>query len=260
MSRLDSLLNTILALLTLFVISAPSYSAQVSGQGTWETTLLGRDLDPGTPGFEAYYDTTLNITWLADANYSETSGYDANGQMFWFDAIGWIDHLNTTNLYGYNQWRLPDVVDVGNDGCNNSNNGTDCGYNVLTTDGTTVYSELASMWYDTLGNIPYVDTSGNANQPGWGPSNQGPFDPSIRADSIYSYWTGLGTHIEPGYIGTAWIFNTLFGYQSKTGERVDGFAWAVHPGDITAVPVPPAVWLLGSGLAAIAVRRKWRRV
>jgi hypothetical protein len=45
-----------------------SHAAAVSGQGTWETTLQGRDLDGNPATFEAYYDTDLNITWLANAN------------------------------------------------------------------------------------------------------------------------------------------------------------------------------------------------
>jgi hypothetical protein len=47
------------------------------------------------------------------------------------------------------------IMDVGNDGCNFDYVGTDCGYNVDTSK-----SELASMFYDTLGNLGYSDTSG----------------------------------------------------------------------------------------------------
>jgi hypothetical protein len=53
------------------VISFVPLSAQavgVSGQGTWETTLQGRDLDGNAATYEAYYYTTLDITWLADVN------------------------------------------------------------------------------------------------------------------------------------------------------------------------------------------------
>jgi hypothetical protein len=32
------------------------------------------------------YDTDLNVTWLQDANYAQTSGYDADGRMTWGDA------------------------------------------------------------------------------------------------------------------------------------------------------------------------------
>ncbi len=46
--------------------------------------------------------------------------------------------------------------------------GTDCGYNVDTSTG-----EMASLFYDTLGNIAFYDTSGNGPQAGWGLPTQG---------------------------------------------------------------------------------------
>jgi hypothetical protein len=50
------------------------------------------------------YDTDLNITWLADANYAKTSGYSATGLMDWVSAATWAGNL----VYGgYNDWRLP---------------------------------------------------------------------------------------------------------------------------------------------------------
>ena len=70
-----------LSLMLGFVSAANA--ASVSGQGTWKTTLQGRDLDGNLFTIEAYYDTALNITWLADANYAKTSGYDADGLMNW---------------------------------------------------------------------------------------------------------------------------------------------------------------------------------
>ena len=54
----------------LACVSATSYASGISGQGTWETSLLPRDLDGDLSTAEAYYDTDLNITWLADANYA----------------------------------------------------------------------------------------------------------------------------------------------------------------------------------------------
>ena len=50
------------------------------------------------------YDNVLKITWLADANYAKTSGYDADGRMNWSVANSWAANL----LYGgYDDWRLP---------------------------------------------------------------------------------------------------------------------------------------------------------
>jgi hypothetical protein len=49
------------------------------------------------------YDTVLDITWLQDAHYALTSGYDDDGYMTWYEAVEWADQL----VYaGFNDWRL----------------------------------------------------------------------------------------------------------------------------------------------------------
>ena len=54
------------------------------------------------------YSTDMNVTWLQDAKYARTSGYDADGLMNWYVAIHWADNL----IYeGYNDWRLPTYLD-----------------------------------------------------------------------------------------------------------------------------------------------------
>jgi hypothetical protein len=77
----------------------------VPGKGTWEATLQGRDLDgDASNGFEAYYDTTLNITWLADASYAKTSGASADGLMSRLQANKWAESID---VHGVQGWRLP---------------------------------------------------------------------------------------------------------------------------------------------------------
>lgn len=89
------------------------------------------------------YDTDQDITWLQDANYAMTSGYDNDGSMTWDQSVAWADSLS---YGGYNDWRLPTVMDSGNDGCTSN---SECGYiGGFDTSG----SELAYMWYDNLGN------------------------------------------------------------------------------------------------------------
>ena len=68
-----SLLLSAVCACALSSISIPTHAVGVSGQGTWETTLQGRDLDGNAATFEAYYDTVLDITWLADANAAGTT-------------------------------------------------------------------------------------------------------------------------------------------------------------------------------------------
>ena len=87
------------------------------------------------------YDDVLDITWLQDANYAMSSGYDTDGKMTWNEAIAWADQLS---FGGFNDWRLPMVspvnglafsTDWGFDGS------TDFGYNI-----TRPTSELMYMY------------------------------------------------------------------------------------------------------------------
>ena len=217
------------------------YAAPITGQGTWESTLQGRDLDGDLSTFEAYYDTTLDITWLADANY-------AGSPMEWVTANNWAANLNPYSS-GITGWRLPTTIDIGANGCNFAYTGTDCGFNVDTATG-----EMASLFYDTLGNLAYYDTSGNSPQPGYGLSNTGPFN-NIQSGP---YWSA--TEYAPDPYSAAWVFNMGSGAQTDGSIPNSYFAWAVHSGDVgvSAVPVPAAMWLFGSGLLGLlgVARRK----
>ncbi|MCP3869616.1 MAG: DUF1566 domain-containing protein [Gammaproteobacteria bacterium] len=231
---------------------------------------------------DAYYDTVLDITWLADANLaasnsfgltyganlgthlSDTSGVsgivNANGTMNWPGALHWIDAMNAfdsgTGYLGSNGWRLPTMLDTGTPGCNYSKSGgTDCGYNVQTGSASTIlteYSEMASLFYDTLGNLAYYDTAGNPDQSGWGLYNTGPFS-NLQSDF---YWSGL--EYAPNTDG-AWIFDFYDGYQDFDYKNLSDYAWAVQSGDVGAVPIPAAVWLFGSGLFGLIGAGRLRR-
>jgi len=233
----------VLCAVTLGFTALVSQAAPVSGQGTWETTLQGRDLDGNAATFEAYYDTTLDITWLADANAAGT-------RMTWADANAWAAGLNVNGITG---WRLPTMIDTGAPGCDFSfSGGTDCGENVQTgSAATTVYSEMASLWYDTLGNLAYYGTAGNPPQPGWGLTNTGPFS-NLQSNA---YWSGVEHAL---YTSEAWYFFTGTGLQSYLAKNFIIYGWAVRSGDVSAVPVPAAVWLFGSGLIGLLglARRK----
>src|SRR5438045_9149890 len=88
------------------------HALPISGQGTWETTLQARDVNHDGV-VDAYYDTALKVTWLADANLALTSGYDTHsppfalGAMTWNDANVWAQSLD---VFGVTGWRLPEAV------------------------------------------------------------------------------------------------------------------------------------------------------
>ena len=239
--RLPGTFGAYLLLLNFF--SPTAHAAAVSGQGTWESTLLARDFDGDTSTIEGWYDTVLNITWLADANAAVGSAYDTyspgSGLMNWTDANAWAASLDINGIIG---WRLPETVDIDSPGCSTSYTGvTGCGWNVDTSTG-----EMASMFYDTLGNLAYYDTAGNGNQPGWGLTNTGPFD-----NLIYdAYWSATPYGYNPAFTAV-FFFDFYDGDQNLTDKSYGKFAWAVHDGDVgttTVVPVPAVVWLFASGL------------
>jgi hypothetical protein len=206
------------------------------------------------------YDTTLNVTWLQDANYAMTTGYSASGRLTWGQATTWaanLSYYDSVRNVTYTDWRLPTYTGGANP--HYAYDGTDAGYNVNTTS-----SELAHLWYVDFQNKAYYDTSGNGPQAGWGLID----DLANTADeSLFTniqqgvYWTGTADTTTP--VGAAWAFVAIHGYQFIDYQyNNDYFAWAVRPGDVAAatqaVPEPMTSALVGLGLAGMAVARRRR--
>lgn len=248
----------------------PLSAAPVSGQGIWETTLQARYFD-GDASPDAYYDTVLGITWLANANAAAGSAADdggsaSDGRMTRTSATAWLAGLDAGGTTG---WRLPFMVDTLIAGCDYSFNGTDCGYNVQTMSGATVYGELAHLFHVTLGNQAFYTTTGSSPQPGWGLTNTGPFS-NVQP---YDHWSdtfyspslesqGLDPALFPP-VSLSWVFNFSLGRQNNgQSHGYEYHAWAVHAGDVGAVspvPVPPTIGLFASCLAGLIARVRTRR-
>jgi hypothetical protein len=160
--------------------------------------------------------------------------------------MAWAQDLTVA---GFDDWRLPTVIDTGAPGCAAIVfGGTDCGYNVNLATG-----ELARLWFASLGNTAFYDTSGN--QTGCSVSspycftNQSPFINALPSD-IFLYWSP--TEYAPLNI-SAWYFNVASGFQYAVLKEQTAHGWAVRS---AAVPEPGTLALFGIGLAGFGLARR----
>jgi hypothetical protein len=225
-------------------------AAGILASGAAQAALIDR-------GGGMLYDTVLDITWLQDANYAKTSGYDADGRMTWSDANVWAANL----VYGgYSNWRLASNTPVGaawNYGFS-YNGSTDVGVNI-----TSPHSELSYMYYVNLGLHGYYTPAG-AYDPTFGIYGNGTVGGQSNVGLVNNlqsdyYWSG--TAYAPNPAAYAWDFRPYDSFQDYNSQNNQFYAWAVRPGDVAAPSAAPepatlALTFAGLGLAGLARRRR----
>ena len=192
---------------------------------------------PGGTNYQAYYDSTTNLTWLANA--------DMNGAMSWSAANTWASGLDINGVTG---WTLPTTTQPDPTCSGQYNPGG--GFPVQGYGYNCTGSQMGNLFYNGLGGTAgnSITTSHNSN-----------YNDFSNVQSYY-YWSA--TEYAPD-TSNAWLFDfgnggQLYGYKSNSL-----YAWAVHSGDVgappvTGVPEPGVLGLMGMAIvgAGLAARRR----
>lgn len=159
------------------------------------------------------------------------------GSVNWFGAKAFVSYLNKINYGSSNTWTLPQLFN------NGSVRDMAVGYNK--TD-----SQFGQLYFNELGG-----TSG-----GNGCCYYSPFQAGVSLfsnEQVNAYWLNDERYdwAPPDFVGYpnyAYQFYTGAGYQGYYYKGIIlGYAWAVSPGHIAAVPLPGAVWLFFSGFIGV---------
>jgi len=221
----------------LMLTQANSYSGGASAYVAAVIAASGGKIND-TPNS---YDTpSYSGTYTLSASDFVTSG-TYSGTMSWFGAKAWVNYLNVTNYAGTNTWALPTTVD----------SDASWGYpNGASGNPSQSSSQMAQLFYGNLGQVAgsSITTTHNSSYA------------LFSQVQSYAYWSGAEYSAYPDW---AWYFGTYNGYQTNLNgfqgnypKNYDYYALAVSPGQVSAVPVPGAAWLLGSGLMGFAGLRR----
>ena len=169
------------------------------------------------------YDTVLDITWLQDANYALTSGYDDDGKMTWYEAVEWADRL----VYaGFDDWRLAS---------RSVSAGTPVGTVDYTQSLVNCHTESEEACRDNEYGYMFVYNLG------------GSLGDDLRGDQIsttngvelqniqYAYWSGTQHSNSDFY---AYVFFFGGGGSLDDGKTSRWASWVVRDGDIDDPPCP----------------------
>jgi len=179
-------------------------------------------------GGAAAYDTVLDITWVTAASLS--------GADTWDNQVTWAANLN---YLGFDDWRLASMSVAAGVPTGTTTSVVDCR---TATELACRDNELGYMFYQNMGGSLFDNLTGDQT-----------VDGVLLTDVQSDYWSGTE------FISSrAWDFGFRNGLQNLDGKGNFGYGWAVRAGDVSAVPVPAAVWLFGSGLIGLLglARRK----
>jgi hypothetical protein len=221
-------------------------AAMLALSGAAQAALVNR-------GGGMIFDTTRNITWLADMNHANTSGHtgtgvNADGTMTWAAATTWANNLT---YGGFDDWRMP-TLNTGDTTCSDSftiNPSLPRQYVGYHCTG----GELSGLFVTDLGNKPNESVLNQAGDTAEQIANLALFS---NVQSSF-YWSDTVYVGDPA--SAAFFFITRIGYQGYYAKDFAAYALAVRSGDVAAdVPEPQTLALALLALCATALTRARR--
>jgi hypothetical protein len=236
----------------LAVLLAASLAGTGAVAAATALTAPAAKLTPAEGG-QTVYDSTLNVTWLANGDYAATETFgvpdiNADGSMNYRTAVKWVAAMNAADYLGHKDWTIPATpksdASCAKTGPNDNSFGFKC-----------KNSAMGSLYYVGLG-LSEPNTA--VPMP---PTTAGAF----KNFQPYLYWSGS----QNGHVGTegganqngfvSFSFNA--GY--KGGNVSPNFLYVlpmIEAGKLTATPIPAGMtvtdpktkitWLANADLAA----------
>ena len=198
---------------------------------------------------QTVYESKLNVTWLADANYAHTktygvSGITSSGAMSYTAAAAWVKALNRAHYLGHQNWTLPATPKQDGTCAKSGPNANGFGFGCHGSD-------LGSLYYDGLG-LHDPDTA--VPRP---PSSEYGF----KNFQNYLYWS-LDSSGHSGVVGgenkNAYAsFSFTAGYKGSNVDPNYLYVMVMIPGHPTGFPAGSVVydptanitWLADANLA-----------
>lgn len=203
-------------------------------------------------GGQAVYDTDRNITWVADANLSNTISFGVTqygGTMSWITAQEWISNLNASTYLDAKDWRLPTMFNT---------------HATCTDDGPGLYrnSCVGNDYGGELGLLFYNELGGsNASDIGDVHNDNFTLFQNIQS---YKYWTDTGALY--GWCGNgfcdpyAWDFDFHMGHHGESFKGNYAYVWAVSDGDVAAIPEASTHTMFLAGLGLVGLMASSRKM
>ncbi|MEJ2423055.1 MAG: hypothetical protein P8101_01165 [Candidatus Thiodiazotropha sp.] len=214
------------------------------------------------------YDDVLDATWLQNPAdlYSSHGREIGDGGISFASAQSWassFSYYDSERNTTYSDWRLPHAYGL------DWQTAVDTNSPLTGAPATPSQNELAYMYYVNLGfdanPLPPGVEPGSYDLPTTTYSEEDFYNP-FGDNIIYrGMWTDGVVADEGGPDNSVWYFHFHFGESLVSRSALDSndpdlqHVWLLRNGDVSPVPVPPALLLMGSGMLLLGFMNKKRK-